>query len=105
MKQARKALRALKGVVRLQAIVRGRAVRRQMLMNLNGLPSNARKQVGVQKRSNHAADRVNKNDKSKQLQKQKKKLEETEMKASIQHQQPKTISSNPFPHMGKGSRN
>ncbi|XP_028776513.1 uncharacterized protein LOC114733256 [Neltuma alba] len=76
---ARKAFRALKGIIRLQAIVRGRAVRRQM-----GLRSTRRKQVGIQESSSHAADRISKDAKSKQLPKQKKKLEDTEMKVSIQ---------------------
>lgn len=37
--QARKALKALKGLVKLQAIVRGRAVRRQAIVTLNRLQS------------------------------------------------------------------
>lgn len=37
--QARKALRALKGLVKLQAIIRGRAVRRQAITTLNRLQS------------------------------------------------------------------
>lgn len=47
VKQARKALRALKGLVRLQAIVRGRAVRRKTITTLKCLPSNAEKQPRV----------------------------------------------------------
>ncbi|XP_043816257.1 protein IQ-DOMAIN 22-like [Manihot esculenta] len=39
---ARKALRALKGVVKLQAIVRGQVVRRQVGTKLKRLPSNAK---------------------------------------------------------------
>lgn len=42
LKQARKALRALKGVVKLQAIVRGQVVRRQVGTKLKRLPSNAK---------------------------------------------------------------
>lgn len=78
MRQARKALRGLKGVVRLQAIVRGRAVRRQLPNTLKKLPSNARKQVEIQERSNHGEEKSYKNDKIKQFPKQK--LEEKEMK-------------------------
>lgn len=37
--QARKALRALKGIVTLQAIIRGRAVRRQAVTTLKRLQS------------------------------------------------------------------
>ncbi|KAM5558630.1 protein IQ-DOMAIN 12-like [Rosa sericea] len=48
---ARKALRALRGLVRLQAIVRGRAVRRQALTSLKRLPSNRKGQTEVTKRS------------------------------------------------------
>lgn len=47
VKQARKALRALKGLVRLQAIVRGRAVRRRLETTLKCLPSKVKKQSEV----------------------------------------------------------
>lgn len=39
---ARKALRALKGLVRLQAIIRGRAVRRHVMLSSKNLPSDAK---------------------------------------------------------------
>ncbi|XP_054803150.1 protein IQ-DOMAIN 12-like [Prosopis cineraria] len=78
---ARKAFRALKGIIRLQAIARGRAVRRQM-----GLLSNGRKQVGIQKISSHAAEGINKKEKSKLLLKKKTKLEDTDMKPECHSQ-------------------
>ncbi|KAL6138048.1 hypothetical protein ACLB2K_063334 [Fragaria x ananassa] len=52
---ARKALRALRGLVRLQAIVRGRAVRRQ-LISLKRLPSNRKGQTEIMKRSISTTD-------------------------------------------------
>ena len=84
MWQAWKALRALKGVVRLQAIVRGQAVRRQVCSTLKRLPSNARKQAEIQEGSSHSEQDSYKYDNIKQFIKQKKKLEETVLKVSMQ---------------------
>lgn len=47
MKQAIKALRALKGVIRLQAIIRGQAVRRQVFRSLKSVPSNAKEKKKI----------------------------------------------------------
>ncbi|KAJ7972171.1 Protein IQ-DOMAIN like [Quillaja saponaria] len=52
---ARKALRALKGLVRLQSIVRGRAVRRQLINTLKQFPSNGRREVDVHEGSTPTA--------------------------------------------------
>lgn len=71
---ARKALRALKGVIKLQAIIRGEAVRRQVSNTLQNCPSNARNQVQIQERISHTAEQIKKSPK------QKKKLEEKELK-------------------------
>ncbi|KAF1880982.1 hypothetical protein Lal_00023012 [Lupinus albus] len=73
---ARKALRALKGVVRLQAIVRGQSARRELSRTLKKLLSNARKQVEVQERSNHSEEERYEHDKFKQFANRKKSSEE-----------------------------
>ncbi|XP_050379634.1 protein IQ-DOMAIN 12 [Argentina anserina] len=52
---ARKALRALRGLVRLQAIVRGRAVRRQALISLKRLPSKGKGQTEVNNKKSISA--------------------------------------------------
>lgn len=61
--QARRALRALKGLVRLQALIRGQAVRRQTAATLRGLESLMRIQArhrsragGVDHHQQQAAD-------------------------------------------------
>ncbi|XP_020202359.1 uncharacterized protein LOC109788108 [Cajanus cajan] len=72
---ARKALRALKGVIRLQALIRGQAVRRQVSNTLQNFHSNARNQMEILERSSHTAEKI------KQSPKQKKKLEEKELKS------------------------
>lgn len=73
---ARKALRALKGLVKLQAIVRGRAVRRQATATLKCLPSNGEKQSKVQEKR----DAVCKYSEHKKCIRSKEELEEKEIK-------------------------
>ncbi|XP_019426121.1 PREDICTED: protein IQ-DOMAIN 1-like isoform X2 [Lupinus angustifolius] len=80
---ARKALRALKGVVRLQAIVRGQAARRELSSTSKKLLSNARKQVEVQERCNYSDEERCKHDKFKQFANRKKSSEEKEMKNEL----------------------
>ncbi|KAI9082014.1 hypothetical protein K1719_035939 [Acacia pycnantha] len=80
---ARKALRALKGVVRLQAIVRGQAVRRQVFSTLKHLPSSARELAEIHERNSLTAEKSYKNDESNQFPWQKKKLEEREIKETF----------------------
>ncbi|KAK7392953.1 hypothetical protein VNO78_21403 [Psophocarpus tetragonolobus] len=77
---ARKALRALKGVIRLQAIIRGQAVRRQVSKTLQNLPSYPRNRVEIQESSSHVAEQI------KQSPKQKKKLEDKELKSECHSQ-------------------
>jgi len=83
MKQARKALRALKGVIRLQAIIRGEAVRRRVSRTLKNIPSNAKTQKQIQERSSHKKEEEYRNDYIKQFPKQKKKIEENELKVNV----------------------
>jgi hypothetical protein len=54
--QARRALRALKGLVRLQALIRGQAVRRQTAATLRGLESLVKIQARQRARSGGAGD-------------------------------------------------
>lgn len=74
MKQARKALRALRGLVRFQAIVRGRAVRRQAVISLKPLPSNRKGQTEVWKRSIASADERRNDSEKKHLSRPKREL-------------------------------
>lgn len=83
MKQARKALRALKGVIRLQAIIRGQAVRRQVFRSLKSVPSNAKTQKENQDRSSHTEEENYKNEQIKLFPKEKKKIEENELKVNV----------------------
>ncbi|XP_061364499.1 protein IQ-DOMAIN 12-like [Gastrolobium bilobum] len=82
---ARKALRALKGIIRLQAIVRGQVVRRQVSRTLKNFPSDARNQVEIHERSIHKALENYKNEHIKPFPKQKK-LEEKELKPECHSQ-------------------
>lgn len=65
---ARKALRALKGIVRLQAIIRGRAVRRQAITTLKCLQSIVNIQSQVCTRRSQSLEGALNDDESKQLQ-------------------------------------
>ncbi|CAL5207604.1 unnamed protein product [Lathyrus oleraceus] len=90
---ARKALRALKGVIRLQAIIRGQAVRRQVFRSLKSVPSNAKTQKENQDRSSHTEEENYKNEQIKLFPKEKKKIEENELKAECDSQKTWNCSS------------
>ena len=80
LKKARKALRALKGLVKLQAIVRGRAVRRQTVIKLKHLLSKARMLSEVQSKDIATSDGFCRNSDNKQVVKSTKEVREKENK-------------------------
>lgn len=69
LKQARKALRALKGLVTLQAIVRGQAVREQVVVKLKRSPSDAKMLSRVRAKSILDIDNIGNEGGNKQLSK------------------------------------
>lgn len=77
---ARKALRALKGLVRIQAIVRGRAVRRQVMTTLNISPSYAKIQSEVHESCSPTADTIHKDSERRYRLKPKEELKNKEIK-------------------------
>jgi hypothetical protein len=79
LKQARKALRALKGLVKLQAIVRGQVVRRQALIKLKHFPSKAKMRSEVQAKG-ITADGFCKSGENKHVVKSRKEVQEKETK-------------------------
>jgi len=75
----------LKGVISLQAIIRGEAVRRRVSRTLKNIPSNAKTQKQIQERSIHTKEENYKNDHIRQFPKQKIKIEENELKVNMSH--------------------
>ncbi|MED6125086.1 IQ-domain [Stylosanthes scabra] len=82
---ARKALSAMKGVVILQAIVRGQVVRRRLSNTRKKLPSNARNMAEVQEGSSLSDGDSYRSDSIKQFAKQKKKLEEKVLRLQAEY--------------------
>ncbi|KAA8518096.1 hypothetical protein F0562_015570 [Nyssa sinensis] len=83
---ARKALRALKGLVRLQAIIRGQIVRRQVITNLKCLPSIAKTESQAHQLTVPNVDESCKDGEKKQFLSPKKELEEKEIKLESKSQ-------------------
>ncbi|GFY96181.1 hypothetical protein Acr_11g0004870 [Actinidia rufa] len=95
---ARKALKALKGLVRLQAMVRGRIVRRRVITKLKYLPSTAKTQSQVQQvRVPNVSERCKYGEK-KQLLSPRMELEERKTKETGNDQNMETL----IPNKGNG---
>ena len=83
MEQARKALRALKGLVKLQAIVRGQAVRRQAMKNMKCLQSGTKMYPEVKEKSTSTTKVICQDSRRKQSLIHKDELQTKDIKVSL----------------------